>query len=108
MKINLFLIRHANSCANIIKSNSNNLDYIYFKSTKENNKIKISELGKYETNIASKDYNNYLKENKLKINMLLHTARLRTIQTLNIVKDNLETILSLSSILSCMCNSKTF
>ena len=91
MKINLFFIRHANSCANIIKSNSNNLDYIYFKSTKENNKIKISELGKYETNIASKDYNNYLKENKLKINMLLHTARLRTVQTLNIVKDNLET-----------------
>ena len=90
MKINLFFIRHANSCANLIKSNSNNLDYIYYKSIKENNKINISELGKYESLIASKYYNKYINDNNMKINMLLHTARLRTSQTLNIVKNNLD------------------
>lgn len=91
MKINLFLIRHANSCSNLIKAKGGNVDYIYYKSNQENNKINISELGKHESLIASKYYNKYFNENNIKINMLLHTARLRTSQTLNIVKNNLDT-----------------
>ena len=74
MNINLYLIRHTQSCGNILKNENKPVNRDY----------KITKLGNKQSEISGKYLENYLKKKEINIDKVFVSNKLRTNQTYDI------------------------